>query len=144
MVKSTAEKEKEDLDSLIERTLDKATESATAKAVDTLHPKDKVHNDRLTVLNGDEVAGHSIMEWTSLLLGHITDKSSDKGFIMDGFSEKLKALKVSKEGVGRAEISTIFKPEVIGAMLQQGMIPMGDNGQLTNKVNKPGLGRKLF
>ena len=130
----------DDLDSVVTRALEQATETATKKAVDTLHPNDNVHADRLTNLQSDEVAGHSIMEWTSLLLNH---KSDTNKFILDGFSEKLKALKVSKGGQGRMEVSTIFKPEVIGSMVQQGMIPMGAT-QPQQTQQRPGLGRRFF
>ena len=129
-----------DLDTVVQQALEQATETATKKAVDTLHPKDSVHADRLTNLQADEVAGHSIMEWTSLLLNHGAD---NKKFILDGFSEKLKALKVSKDGRGRGEVSTIFKPEVIGAMLQQGMIPQQGSIQQPQQ-QRQGLGRRFF
>ena len=125
------------LDEVVQKAMELSNETATKKAVETLHPSDKVHADRLTILQSEEVAGHSTMEWTSLLFN-----GGQKGFIMDGFSEKLKALKVSKGGQGRMEISTIFKPEIIGNMVQSGMIPMG--GGTPIPPQKRGLGRTMF
>jgi hypothetical protein len=44
--------------------------------------------------------------------------------VSEGFVDKVKALTVSKEGVGRQEIPGVMQPKIIGEMMQQGMIPM--------------------
>jgi len=129
-----------ELDSIVEKALASANETATKKAVDTLHPLDLQHADRLTILSDEEIAAHTIMEWVTMVF-----KTEDltKGFIMEDFSNKIKALKVSRNGTGRSEISNIFKPEIIGNMMQGGMIPI--NSPQQQQPEKRGLfQRRLF
>ena len=129
-----------ELDNIVEKALNAANETATKKAVDTLHPLDLQHADRLTILSDEEIAAHTIMEWVTTVF-----KTEDltKGFIMEDFSNKIKALKVSRNGTGRSEISNIFKPEIIGNMMQGGMMPINTTQQ--QQPERRGLfQRKLF
>lgn len=119
---SRLERDKKDLDSIISGLEGEMSgDTGTKRAIDTLHPKDDPeHKDRLTVLTPHEVSAHSVVEWQVKAL-----KTEDftKEFIIEGLSDKIKALKVSMGGAGRHEVSNIFKPEILGEMVKGGLIP---------------------
>lgn len=98
------------------------SQSGTRKAIDTLHPADEEKIDRLTILTPQEVAAHAIVEWQ---IKALKMRGLNKKFVAEGLSDKLKALKVSQQGRGRNEIGELFRPEILGQMLQQGLIPSG-------------------
>lgn len=108
----------EELERLINESIKE--ESASKRAIETLHPEDEEKKDRLTILTDAEVTAHTVVEWMTKAL-----KTPDhtRGFIIEGLSDKAKAMKVSRAGVGRGEIQHIMKPEVLGELLGSGWLP---------------------
>jgi len=107
---------------------------ASKKAIDTLHPQDSEQKDRLTILNDEEISSHIVVEWITKAL---KENDHSKTFLIEGLSDKTKALKVSRGGTGRHEVSSIFKPEIMGELLSSGWIPpsmsAGHGGQMSRK-----------
>jgi len=120
MVKQEEQEQEQDLSDLIEGSLN--PDSGTKKAIETLHPDNIDKLDKLTNLDDQEISAHSGVEWQ---IKAMETPDWTKTFIIRGFTDKIKALKISKQGTGRNEITTIFKPEILGEMFQQGMVPDG-------------------
>lgn len=107
--------------------VDKAVESrdSTKEAIDTLHPKGEKNIkslDKLSVLNPTQIDAMSVIEWQDKALA-VKPGDWGKQNITEGFTDKVKALHVSRDGVGRGEVSNVFKPSIIGDMLQSGAVP---------------------
>lgn len=97
-----------------------AQEPGTKKAIDTLHPKDEERKDRLTKLEKHEIKSIAVIEFH---LKALNNKDLTKTFLLEGLTDKIKALKVSEGGGGRQEVTSIFKPEIQGELfggMQQG------------------------
>ena len=110
-----------ELGDLINKALEQDT--GTKKAIETLHPVDEEQLDRLTILSTpQEISAHAIVEWE---IKALKEKDWSDKFVIEGLSDKFKALKVSFKGTGRTEVSNIFRPEVLRDMFQQGLVPSG-------------------
>jgi len=120
------ELEKGELADLIEKTM--GDNDSIKDAVETLHPKESKKNDarrsdRLAIFNDQQIDAAAVLEWQDRAMA-MTPKEFATTNVTEGFVEKVKALTVSKEGVGRQEIPGVMQPKIIGEMLQQGMMPM--------------------
>lgn len=138
-----AELKREELADLIENIGDK---DSIKEAVQTLHPpRDKnsltTPSDRLAIFNDEQIDAAAVLEWQDKALS-MTCPEFEKENVTEGFVEKVKALTVSKEGQGRKEIPEVMKPQILGEMLQQGMMPM--NSQPAIQGNKQSWLGRLF
>jgi hypothetical protein len=97
-------------------------QSGMKEALDALHPAGKEKQDRLSRLSRTEIIGLVRMEWTDEVL---KKKDWTKEFILGSIPERVKALKVSEDGLGRHEVTEIMKPAIVGEMLGDGSVPSG-------------------
>ena len=128
-----------ELSDLLENTT--KDDAASKKAIETLHPNDEEKKDRLTVLTQQEVGAHSAVEW---IVKALQQKDWTSGLLVMGLSDKIKALKVSQEGRGRGEVSTIFKPEIVSELLGQGWFPPSSALSPQQGVRRGGFFGRLF
>ena len=126
----------DDLSDLIEQSMTR--DVGMKKAIETLHPLDKDQKLRLSILTPEEVSAHSEVDLHTKALN---SKDLTKGFIIEGFSDSIMARKVSQGGVGRNEIKELPKPQIIGDMMAQGMIP---EGMMMNQNRRPGFFARLL
>jgi len=138
-----AELDKGELADIIENIGDK---DSIKEAVQTLHPKkDKnssaTPSDRLAIFNDQQIDAAAVIEWQDKAISMSLHDFATKN-VTDGFIEKVKALTVSKEGQGRKEIPEVMKPQILGDMLQQGMMPMNSQPAIQNQ--KVGFWGKLL
>jgi len=137
--------ESKQLTDIVEGALEK--KDSIKEAIQTLHPNKEESVsikkiDRLGILTDIQIDAIAVLEWQDKALGmSIKDFSSRS--ITEGFTDKVKALTVSKEGIGRTEIPNIMKPAVMGEMLQQGLMPMMSHGQGQNPI-KRGFFSRMF
>ncbi len=117
------EQQEQDIANLLEGQLNPDT--GTKEAIKTLHPEDLEKKDRLTVLTREEVSAHARV---GFLVKALKAKDLRTEFLIEGLSDKIKALKVSQDGLGRGEIGNIFKPQIMGEMMQEGAMPMPMQG----------------
>jgi hypothetical protein len=139
-----AELDKGELADIIDKTM--GDKDSIKEAVDTLHPKaDKKdsaqQSDRLAIFNDAQIDAAAVLTWQDKALGMSFADFKSKN-VSEGFVDKVKALTVSKEGIGRTEIPGVMQPKILGEMMQQGMMPMMNQPQMPQK--KPGFFRKLF
>jgi hypothetical protein len=139
-----AELDKGELADIIDKTM--GDKDSIKEAVDTLHPKaDKKdsaqQSDRLAIFNDTQIDAAAVLTWQDKALQMSFSDFKTKN-VSEGFVDKVKALTVSKEGIGRTEIPGVMQPKILGEMMQQGMMPMMNQPQPQQK--KPGFFRKLF
>jgi hypothetical protein len=139
-----AELDKGELADIIDKTM--GDKDSIKEAVDTLHPKaDKKdsaqQSDRLAIFNDVQIDAAAVLTWQDKALSMSFSDFKSKN-VSEGFVDKVKALTVSKEGIGRTEIPGVMQPKILGEMMQQGMMPMMNQPQPQQK--KPGFFRKLF
>ena len=115
-------------------------------ALDTLHPKEEKRNphikknDKLAILNDTQIDCVAVLEWQDKAMA-MTPKQFESENVTTGFTDKVKGLTVSKDGIGRTEIPGVMQPKIIGEMLQQGIMPMQGQPQ---GPQKPGFFKRLF
>lgn len=142
-----AELDKDELSTIIEKTM--GDKDSIKDAVETLHPKeDKKSNvkssDRLAIFNDVQIDAVAVLEWQDRALA-MTTKDFSTRIVTEGFTDKVKALTVSREGVGRQEIPGVMQPKIIGDMLQQGLVPqqaLAPPGQQKQSILKRLFGSK--
>ena len=139
-----AELEKGELADLIEKTM--GDKDSIKEAVETLHPKqakgdNAKSSDRLAIFNDIQIDAVAVLEWQDRALA-MTSKDFSTRIVTEGFTDKVKALTVSKDGVGRQEIPGVMQPKILGEMMQNGMIPMQTPPAVTNQ--KKSILARLF
>ena len=119
------EMESKDLSDILEKV--GGDNDSIKDAVHTLHPKENKKDnfkssDRLAIFNDVQIDAAAVLEWQDRAL-RMTHEEFRTMNVTEGFTEKVKALTVSKEGIGRTEIPGVMQPKILGEMLQNGMIP---------------------
>jgi len=138
------ESDKNDLASIVNDAV--MNVDSTKEAIETLHPKDEKNVkkiDKLSILNPTQIDAMGVIEWQDRALAC---KPGDWGKhnITEGFTDKIKALHVSRGGVGRGEVSNVFKPAIFGQMMENGMIPQSMMENRSMGVHKPSFIGRLF
>jgi len=129
--------EAKQLTEIIEGALEK--KDSIKDAIETLHPKKEESVsikkiDRLGILSDVQIDAMAVLEWQDKALAMTTKQFAEEN-VSEGFTDKVKALSVSKDGTGRTEIPNVMKPAVLGEMLQQGLMPtMGSPNQPQQKM----------
>ena len=118
--------ESQQLGDIVEKALEK--KDSIKDAIETLHPRKEESVsikkiDRLGILSDVQIDSMAVLEWQDKAL-FMTTKQFESENITEGFTDKVKALSVSKDGTGRIEIQNVMKPAIMGEMLQQGLMPM--------------------
>jgi hypothetical protein len=119
------ELEKGELADLIDKTM--GDKDSIKEAVETLHPKPKKadtfkSSDRLAIFSPIQIDACAVLEWQDRAM-QMTPSQFKSQNVTDGYTEKVKALTVSGEGLGRTEIPGVMQPKILGEMLQQGLVP---------------------
>lgn len=115
--------DKEDLAGIVENAVSNV--DSTKEAIDTLHPQKDINSkrlDKLSNLNMTQVDAMGVLEWQDKAL-NIKPGNWGKNNVTEGFTDKIKGLLVSLNREGRLEVSNVFKPSIIGQMLQDGQMP---------------------
>jgi hypothetical protein len=115
----------DELSTLIEKSM--GEKDSIKEAVDTLHPKanKKEHaqqSDRLAIFGDTQIDASAVLTWQDKAMA-MTPTEFRTTNVSEGFVDKVKALTVSKEGIGRTEIPGVMQPKILGEMLQQGLVP---------------------
>jgi len=129
--------ESKQLSEIVEGALEK--KDSIKDAIETLHPKKEEsvsikQIDRLGILSDVQIDSMAVLEWQDKALCMSTKDFEVKN-VTEGFTDKVKALSVSKDGIGRIEIPNVMKPAVIGEMMQQGLMPMQQQQQFPQKTS---------
>ena len=136
--------EAKQLGDIVEGALEK--KDSIKDAIETLHPKHEESIsikkiDRLGILSDVQIDSIAVLEWQDKALA-MTPKEFATNNVTEGFTDKVKALSVAKDGIGRREIPDVMKPSIIGDMLQQGLMPM--QSQQPQPQQKQGFFGRLF
>lgn len=139
-----AELDKGELADIIEKAT--GDNDSIKEAVDTLHPKSskKEHaqqSDRLAIFSDIQIDAAAVLTWQDKAL-KMTSKEFCTENVSEGFVDKVKALTVSREGIGRTEIPGVMQPKILGEMMQQGMIPQ--QPMMQQPQGKQGFLARLF
>jgi len=115
----------EDLSDILEKV--SGENDSIKDAVQTLHPKETKKDqfkssDRLAIFNDTQIDASAVLEWQDRAM-RMTIEEFKTLNVTEGFTEKVKALTVSKEGIGRSEIPNVMQPKILGEMLQRGLVP---------------------
>ena len=119
------EMKSEDLSDILEKV--SGENDSIKDAVQTLHPKETKRDqfkssDRLAIFNDTQIDASAVLEWQDRAM-RMTIEEFKTLNVTEGFTEKVKALTVSKEGIGRSEIPNVMQPKILGEMLQRGLVP---------------------
>lgn len=120
-----ADLDKDELSAIIEKTM--GDKDSIKDAVDTLHPKSTKkesaqQSDRLAIFSDQQIDAAAVLTWEDKAMA-MSPAEFKRDNVSEGFVDKVKALTVSRQGIGRQEIPGVMQPKIIGDMIQQGLVP---------------------
>ena len=132
-----------ELTAIVEGALEK--KDSIKDALEILHPKKEMsvsikNIDRLGVLSDTQIDSIAVLEWQDKALSMSTKEFSENN-VTEGFTDKIKALSVAKDGLGRTEVPGVMKPAIMGDMFNQGLMPIQSQSQ---QPQRRGFLNRLF